>query len=104
MWAFTVVCPPRTQLRRCELVSLVEALHRTIGHAYIDLLLHEPVRNTVVVLMHFYVVVDVNPCFLPLGINVPVLRQRTHGRAILRLKPGSTTAIQLLKRFVVELL
>ena len=77
---------------------LVETLDRGRGHTHLDLLLHQPVRDAVVVAVGIDVVVDVDDRRLPLGEFVAGGRQRLHRRAVDGLEGALPRAVEFLER------
>ena len=63
-------------------LAVVETFDRGGGDAHLDLLLHQAVRDAVVVAVDVDVVVDVDDRRLPLGEFVARGRQRLHRRAV----------------------
>ena len=67
---------------RGQAPSVVEDLHRGGGKADLDLLVDQRVRNRVVVLVDFHVVVDVDFGVLPVSMAEALLRQGLEKRLI----------------------
>ena len=55
--------------------ALEEDLHEGIRKANIELFMDQLVRDTVVVVVHFDVIIDIDPGALPFGINIGMNRK-----------------------------
>ena len=84
-------------------LAVVETLDRGGGDAHLDLLLHQAVRDAVVVTVGVDVVVDVDDRRLPLGELVAGGRQRLHGRAVDGLEGTLARACEFLERPRIQL-
>src|SRR5476649_1450990 len=82
----------------------VEHLHRRLGGAEFELLVGERVRDRVIMVVEFDVIVDVRPDYLPFGQLIGPLRQGEERFALELLEERAPRAADLLHRLVVELL
>jgi len=88
---------------RGDPLAVVETLDRGRGHAHVDLLLHQPVRDAVVVAVRVDVVVDVDDRRLPLGEFIAGGRQRFHCRTVNGLEGALPRAGEFLERPGIEI-
>ena len=91
-----------TQMRRHPLAA-EEDLDGLLGDASLDLLMHEVVRDAVVMLSDLDVIVEVDPAALPLGILVRFIRQRGERRMIELLEQVAPTSSPAPERSIVQL-
>jgi len=90
------------QMRRHSLAA-EENLDGLLGDASLDLLMHEVVRNAVVMLGDLDVIIEVDPAALPLGILVRLIRQWGQRRAIELLEQVAPTSSPAAQRSIVQL-
>jgi hypothetical protein len=83
--------------------AAVKQLHRLGRQAHIELLLHQLVRDGVVMPLDLDVVVDMHPCPLPFRVGVALARQGVHRRAVELLEEGAPAPGQLLEGALIEL-
>src|SRR5439155_2114970 len=88
---------------RGDPLAVIETFDRRGGHAHVDLLLHQAMRDTVVVAVDVDVVVDVDDRRLPLGVLVAGGRQRLHPRAVDGVEGALPRAGQFLERTLIEI-
>ena len=80
-----------------------EYLDGLLGDASLNLLMHEVVRDAVVMLGDLDVIIEVDPTALPLGILVRFIRQRGERRMIELLEQLAPTSPPAPKRSIVQL-
>ena len=81
----------------------VEAFDGGLCDAHIDFVFGQLIGHTVVMALHFNVIVDIDGGFFPLGILLGFCGQRIERRPIQSVKQLFSAAGQLLKRFAIEL-
>src|SRR6185312_7169544 len=80
-----------------------EDLDGLLGDASLDLLMHEVVRNAVVMLGDLDVIIEVDPAALPLGILVRFIRQGGERRMIELFEQVAPTSPPAPERSIVQL-
>jgi hypothetical protein len=83
-------------------LTLEEGLYRRRGQAGIESLMNQLIRDTVVMVIHFDVVIDIDLGLAPLRENVPMGWQGFEGRFIQALKEAFTGSLNLFKGSVIE--
>jgi hypothetical protein len=81
--------------------ALEEDLHRGIRKPNIELFMDQLVRNAVVVVVHFDVIVDIDPGALPFGIDIGLNREGFENRFFKGFEQELTGTFELLKGAVI---
>jgi hypothetical protein len=87
---------------RGDSTALEEDLHRGIRETNVDLFMDQLVRNTVVVMVHFNVIVDIDSGPFPLGINIGMNWEGFENRFFEGFEEDLTGTFELLKGPVIE--
>src|SRR5512133_3626922 len=90
------------QMRRHPLAA-EEDLDGLLGDAGLNLLMHEVVRDAVVMLGNLDMIIELDPTTLPLGILVRLIRQRGERRMIELLEQFAPTSPPASERSFVQL-
>src|SRR5579863_9928224 len=90
------------QMRRHPLAA-EEELDGLLGDASLDLLMHEVVRDAVVMLGDLDVIIEVDPAALPLGVLVRLIRQGDQRRVIEFLEQLAPASSPAPERSIVQL-
>ncbi len=88
---------------RGDPLAAEEYLDGLLGDASLDLLMHEVVRNAVVMLGDLDVIIEVDPAALPLGILVRLIRQGGERRTIELLEQLAPTSSPTSERSIVQI-
>src|SRR4030067_1945404 len=91
-----------TSPMRGDSTTLEEDLQRGIRKPNIELLMDQLVRYVVIVVVHFDVIVDIDPGALPFGINIGMNRKMFQNSFFKGFKQEPTGAFELLKGTVIE--
>jgi len=81
--------------------SLEEDLHQGIREPDIEPLMDELVGNTVIVMIEFNVIIDIDPGDFPIGIDVTLNRQGFEGRSFQGFKEELSGSFQFLEGAVI---
>ena len=85
-----------------DALAAVQALHGVGGETHVDFAPHQGVRDGVVVAFDLDVVVDVDPCLLPLGEHVALGGKGAKGGTVELFEQRAPRAGELAERAVVE--
>src|SRR4030067_3212381 len=91
-----------TSPMRGDSTTLEEDLQRGIRKSNIELLMDQLVRYVVIVVVHFDVIVDIDPGALPFGINIGMNREGFENRFFERFKQDPASTFEVLKGAVIE--
>mgnify|MGYP001590285010 CR=1 FL=1 len=81
--------------------ALEEHLHRGIGQADIEPCMNQLIRNTVVMVIHFDMVIDIDLCPAPFGVREAMEGEGFEGWLIERLKEVLAGAVEFFKGAVI---
>src|SRR5512139_485316 len=87
---------------RGDSTALEEDLYGGVGKPNVELFVDQLIRDTVVVVVQFDVVIDIDPGTLPVGIDIGVNRERFESRFFERFEQDPSGAFELLKGTVIE--
>ena len=81
--------------------ALEEDLHRGIGQADIEPFMDQLIGNTVVMVIHFDVVIDIDLCPAPLRVSETLEGEGFEGRLIERLKEALAGAVEFFEGTII---